>query len=90
MEAAAFGRPIVTTDVDGIPELVGPEEAWLVPPADANALADAMQSALEAHLRGDLAPAERVRAHITALSDTKGRLPEHEELIRIVTAPRSA
>ena len=90
MEAAAFGRLIVTTDVDGIPELVSPEEAWFAPPADAAALADAMQAALESHLAGDPAPAERVRAHITALSDTTVRLPEHEELIRIVAAPRSS
>ena len=75
MEAAAFGRLIVSTDVDGIPELLGPEEAWLVPPDDTGQLAEAMQSALKAHLRGDRTRAERAQARISFLSDTKTRLP---------------
>ena len=90
MEAAAFGRPIVTTDVDGIPELLGPDEAWLVPPDDADRLAEAMRSALEAHLRGDRTRAERAQARITAESDAKTLLPEHEEVIRLVAAQASS
>ncbi len=90
MEAAAFGRLIVSTDVDGIPELLGPDEAWLVPPDDADQLAGAMEAALEAHRRGDRTRAERAQARINFLSDTKSRLPEHEELIRIVAAPATS
>ena len=88
MEAAAFGRLIVTTDVDGIPELVGPEEAWFAPPDDAARLADALQAALDAHLRGDRTKAERAQARITAQSDAAVLLPHHTDLICIATGPK--
>lgn len=90
MEAAAFGRPLVTTDVDGIPELVGPDEAWLVPPDDARNLAAAMHAAFDAHLGGDRTRAERAQKRISLLSDAATRLPEHEELIRVVASLRSS
>jgi glycosyltransferase involved in cell wall biosynthesis len=47
MEAMALQRPVVTTWVAGIAELVdNGQTGWLVPPGDAAALADAMHSAL--------------------------------------------
>ncbi len=43
MEAMAAGRPVISTHVAGIPELVRPgSTGWLVPAGDARALADAM------------------------------------------------
>jgi glycosyltransferase involved in cell wall biosynthesis len=55
VEAAACGRPIVTTDVTGCRELVGQgEQGFLVPPLDIEAAADALME-----LAGD--PALRVR-----------------------------
>ncbi len=49
MEALALGRPVISTFVAGIPELVVPgENGWLVPAGDAAALARAMEAALEA------------------------------------------
>ncbi|PZQ52663.1 MAG: colanic acid biosynthesis glycosyltransferase WcaL [Rhodovulum sulfidophilum] len=43
MEAMAAARPVISTYVAGIPELVRPgETGWLVPAGDAAALADAM------------------------------------------------
>jgi colanic acid/amylovoran biosynthesis glycosyltransferase len=43
MEALASRLPVVASDLSGIPELVRPgETGWLVPPADAPALADAL------------------------------------------------
>lgn len=49
MEALARGRPVITTAIAGIPELVRDnEEGWLVPSGDPIALADAMRSALAA------------------------------------------
>ncbi len=51
MEALALGRPVITTWVAGIPELVRPgENGWLVPPSSVEALADAMREALDAPL----------------------------------------
>lgn len=48
MEAMAVGRPVISTYVAGIPELVRPEETgWLVPTGDVSALAEAMTDCLE-------------------------------------------
>ena len=56
MEAMALGRPVISTFVAGIPELVqAGENGWLVPASDVEALADAMQACLES-------PSERLDA----------------------------
>ena len=48
MEAMALRRPIISTFVAGIPELVHPgEHGWLVPAGDVEALVGAMQACLE-------------------------------------------
>lgn len=47
MEAMAFGRPVISTFIAGIPELVIPgETGWLVPASDDEALAGAMREVL--------------------------------------------
>jgi teichuronic acid biosynthesis glycosyltransferase TuaC len=46
LEALACGRPVISTRVGGIPELVGEGDGILVPPADARALEDALEFAL--------------------------------------------
>jgi len=47
MEALALGRPVISTYVAGIPELVEPGTCgWLVPPGSVEALTVAMQDAL--------------------------------------------
>jgi glycosyltransferase involved in cell wall biosynthesis len=49
MEALALGRPVISTYVAGIPELVEPGvTGWLVPASSEDALAEAMRAALEA------------------------------------------
>ena len=49
MEAMALRRPVLSTYVAGIPELVRDgREGWLVPAGDLDALADAMQACLDA------------------------------------------
>jgi glycosyltransferase involved in cell wall biosynthesis len=49
MEAMALGRPVISTYVAGIPELVRPgENGWLVPPSDVAALTEALREALAA------------------------------------------
>jgi glycosyltransferase involved in cell wall biosynthesis len=48
LEAAAFGLPVVSTDVGGIPHLLrNGEEALLVPEGDAEALAAAIRRLLD-------------------------------------------
>ncbi len=47
MEALALRRPVISTYIGGIPDLVRPgENGWLVPPADREALVMAMEEAL--------------------------------------------
>lgn len=46
MEALALERPVVTTMIAGIPELVDAECGWLVPAGDVDALVDAMASVI--------------------------------------------
>jgi colanic acid/amylovoran biosynthesis glycosyltransferase len=47
MEALALGRPVISTYIAGIPELVHPGvNGWLVPAGSVEALAEAMQQAL--------------------------------------------
>lgn len=67
MEAMALGRPVLSTYVAGIPELVQPgENGWLVPAGDTAALADVMvvaadMPATDLHEMGVVA-IKRVRA----------------------------
>lgn len=66
MEALALGRPVISTYVAGIPELVEPGVCgWLVPPGSVEALTAAMRAALQLPMEkleqmGSLG-AERVR-----------------------------
>gem|GEM_PF-127207 len=49
MEALALGRPVISTYIAGIPELVETgQSGWLVPAGSVDALADAMREALTA------------------------------------------
>ena len=47
LEAAAAGKPLITTKVGGIPEIYGPMTDKLVPPRDPPALAQAIVRALD-------------------------------------------
>jgi glycosyltransferase involved in cell wall biosynthesis len=47
MEALALGRPVISTFIAGIPELIlPPTNGWLVPAGDPERLADAIRTAL--------------------------------------------
>ena len=77
MEALALGRPVISTYVAGIPELVMPGiDGWLIPAGDAEALADAMQECLETPLSeltkmGDSAFAKVFKYHDIDLEAAK-------------------
>jgi len=77
MEAMALRRPVISTYVAGIPELVLPGiNGWLIPAGEAAALADAMLECLEkapsaiTHM-GDSAFAEVFRRHDIDLEAAK-------------------
>jgi glycosyltransferase involved in cell wall biosynthesis len=81
MEALALGRPVICTRIAGIPELVDEECGWLVPAGSVEALAEAMQQALEA-------PAERLtrmglagRSRVSVVHDARRNAAELLELI---------
>lgn len=69
MESMALRRPVVSTAIAAIPELVlAPENGWLVPAGDAQALADAMVDCLqcddaELQRRGDAARERVLQRH---------------------------
>ena len=86
MEAAAFGLPIVSTNVNGVTEMLGADDAWLVPPGDAGRLAGAMRAALDAHLAGDRTRAERARRLVLERFDARRTLPLHAALAAETTA----
>jgi glycosyltransferase involved in cell wall biosynthesis len=69
IEAQASGLPIVASDVGGIPEIVGPIEGKLVPPADPESLASAISEVIS-HLDRyqPAALAERARNRFDLLS----------------------
>lgn len=83
LEAAAFGLPVVTTDVGGIPHLLrSGEEALLVPEGDAEAMAAAVRRLLdEPGLAGRLSAAGREVAERSSWPRVK---PLWEELLREV------
>ncbi len=65
MEAMALSRPVISTYVAGIPELVQPgKTGWLVPAGDEVALARAMQEALVAPVAQLAAMGAAGRRHI--------------------------
>jgi colanic acid/amylovoran biosynthesis glycosyltransferase len=62
IEAMAYGVPVIATRTGGLPELLDGGAGVLVPPADAGALADALERVLSsATLRAELARAGRRR-----------------------------
>ena len=48
MEALAVGRPVIATAIAGIPELVDEKNGWLIPSGSVDALAGALEAALDA------------------------------------------
>lgn len=70
MEAMALGRPVLTTYVAGIPELVRDgRDGWLFPAGDVQALADAMRACLQADAETCRAMGAAARARALARHD---------------------
>jgi len=96
MEALALGRPVVTTNVAGIPELVEDGECgWLIPPGSVDDLAGAMASALaappaELERMGRVGAARALARHNAATEAGKLATLFHARADGEATAPAAA
>jgi glycosyltransferase involved in cell wall biosynthesis len=84
LESAGYRLHIVTTNVNGIGEMLTDEDAWLVPPGDRHQLAAALRSALAAWQAGDRTRPTRARAAIERRYAATAALPLHAALARAV------
>ena len=83
LEAMVFGTRIVSTDVNGIPEmLTNTDEAWLVPAGDPFKLATALKSALSAHFAGDQKMISMAYARAARNYHQARALPQHLQMVR--------
>jgi len=89
LESAAFRRLIVSTNVNGIAEMIEADEAWLTPPGDRYRLAEAIKLALAAYFAGDRSRPEKARASILKKYHEANSLPRHSRLARTAAAPRA-
>ena len=79
IEALASGRPVVATNVGGIPELMDDASGRLVPPRDAGALATALDEVLSQPWSGD----EIARLHNRSWRDVA------EDVLRVLEQVQS-
>lgn len=72
MEAMALGRPVISTYIAGIPELIRPgHTGWLVPASDEIALAEAMREALAASVDELARMGAAGRRHVAEYHDSR-------------------
>jgi glycosyltransferase involved in cell wall biosynthesis len=88
MEAMALGRPVLSTYVAGIPELVEPEiNGWLVPASSVEALVKAMQTILQL----PIAQLEQMgKAGITSVARQHDVTVEAGKLVRLFLSEQSS
>ena len=83
LEAMVFGTRIVSTDVNGIAEMVtNTDEAHLVPAGDPFKLAEALKKALAQHFAGDLKMLSMAQARATRNYHQARAFPPHLQMIR--------
>ncbi|MCB9625554.1 MAG: glycosyltransferase family 4 protein, partial [Sandaracinus sp.] len=91
MEALALGRPVLTTYIAGIPELVTHgEQGWVFPAGSVPALADAMRECLEASPTTLTAMGLRGRARVAELHDSRANAAGLARLFESSLARREA
>jgi len=83
LEAMVFGARIVSTDVNGIPEmLTNKDEAYLVPAGDPFKLASALKLALEDHCAGKQKMVSLAHARAARNYHQARALPQHLQVVR--------
>lgn len=71
MEAFAMGRPVISTTIAGIPELVDAQCGWLVAPGDHDQLVDAMKQVLSATPEALQEMGQEGRARVERMHDRR-------------------
>jgi len=83
LEAMVFGNRIVSTDVNGIPEMVtNTDEAYLVPAGDPFKLAAALKQALADHFAGNRKMLSMAHARAARSYHQARALPQHLQMVR--------
>ena len=85
MEALALRRPVVTTWVAGIPELVDAQVGWLVPPSDVPALAHAIVAVLDTNVSQLATMGEVGRSRVRGMHNASTNGAQLADLIRAST-----
>ena len=76
-------RPVIATNIAGVPELVVPgETGWLVPAGDEVALAGAMRAALSANPKQLASMGEAARQRVLERHNINREVEKLEALIR--------
>ena len=87
MEAMALRRPVISTYVAGIPELINSDElGWLVPAGDTDSLTIAMQACLDAPLGTIAQMGDVARARVLQRHDVDKEVAKLIELFKIDAA----
>ena len=87
MEAMALARPVLSTYIAGIPELVRPQEhGWLIPAGEVTALCEAMQEVLEAEPQRLHEMGQAGRARVLARHDADREASRLADYIRAAQA----
>lgn len=78
MEAMALGRPVISTYIAGIPELVDQEVGWIIPAGSAEHIAQALEAALDTPsdqlIKMGQVGRERVDSHHNVMCNAKALL----------------
>ena len=83
LESASFRIPIISTNVNGIPEmLVNNDEAFLIPAGDYHKLCAAMKSCLDKFFAGDDKMASMAFVRMSRFYDARVALPAHVAMAR--------
>jgi glycosyltransferase involved in cell wall biosynthesis len=89
MEAMSLARPVITTYVAGIPELVQRDQGWLIPAGDVAALARAMAECLETDAGTIEAMGASARTRVFARHDAQREAAKLLKMFYECAAPRS-
>jgi colanic acid/amylovoran biosynthesis glycosyltransferase len=91
MEALALGRPVIATQIAGIPELVEHgRNGWLIPAGNVDAVVDAMRAVLDAKLETLTAMGAAGRAAVAAKHDADREAAKLAELFLTTRAEQRA